>query len=118
MAKMEFAGTIESEETMGGDLEQGGIILVECAEFDYALNQERRFDPEYWYELWNRGCFTDLFNRPTVRVFKHGQQLYPEASLPEMEEAYRNHQAQKREQFAALRKKLDERFRASRPTRK
>jgi hypothetical protein len=68
--KMEFAGVINSEETISGLLPDGRRIFVQILSIYPMPSAEKRDDPEYWLKRLEAGDFADEENDPLVWVEK------------------------------------------------
>lgn len=67
---MQFAGTIDSEETMAGSLPDGRRIYVHQLTAYYNAPERLRDDPEYWLRRLSAGDFEDDENEPEVWIEK------------------------------------------------
>jgi hypothetical protein len=80
---MQFAGTIESEEMMCGELADGRTIMVDmCSKYEYAP-EELRDNPEYWLQRLETGEFDDPENYPVVWTIKDGKREWRDFPLAE-----------------------------------
>jgi len=81
MNKMEFAGVINSEETISGLLPDGRRIFVQILSVYPMPTPGQRTDPLYWLERFERGDFADTIAwvEPTQDpdgLDKQGQQAW------------------------------------------
>lgn len=65
---MQFAGVIDSEETMAGYLPDGRRIYVELLSVYLDAPEGQREDPEYWHRRFKAGDFEDEESAPMVWV--------------------------------------------------
>ncbi len=65
---MQFAGIIDSEETMGGLLPDGRRIYAEMLSVFLAAPEGQRDDPLYWQRRLEAGDFEDEENPPLVWI--------------------------------------------------
>ena len=65
---MEFAGLINSEETMSGLLSDGRRIYVHQVTVYLSAPEGERDDAEYWLRRLNSGEFEDEENDPEVWI--------------------------------------------------
>src|SRR6185295_4609418 len=69
---MQFAGVIDSEETMGGLLSDGRRIYAHMLSVYLSAPEGQRDDPEYWRQRLEAGDFEDDENYPEVWVEEGG----------------------------------------------
>lgn len=65
---MQFAGVINSEETMAGSLPDGRRVYVEMLSVYLDAPEGIRDDPGYWLHRLQKGDFEDDENPPMVWV--------------------------------------------------